>query len=184
MDAPGVSRPRPPGGRPASSVSIREWKTGHQGHTSLTFWGSPFECVRTRLIRTFDPLNVPSYTHPRSESESVHVFGRTLLTPHILRSSSSGSRNGTLLGSEISQRACPGGERRTERNDAETHLIQIVDEPSQVLALQTRSSIFVFVPAEEVSELVVEIKRSSVELAELLQEIGRGHGAAQEGPRG
>ena len=74
----------------------------HRGHTSLAFCGSPFECVRTRLIRTFDPLNMPSYTHPKSESESVHVVGSTFLTPHILLSSSSGSRNGTMLGLVIS----------------------------------------------------------------------------------
>ena len=39
----------------------------------------------------------------------------------------------------------------------------------------------VFVPAEEVGELVVEIRRGSVEIAEFLQEIGRGHG---DGARG
>ena len=146
-------------------------KLWHRRHTSLTLCGFPFECVRTRLIRTFDPLNVPSYTHPRSESESLHAFGRTLLTPHILFSSPNSSRNGALLGPEVSQRTCAGGERGTERNGAEAHIVQIVDEPNQILALQTWDSIFVFVPAEEVGELVVEIRRGSVEIAEFLQEI-------------
>ena len=83
-----------------------------------------------------------------------------------------------MLGSEILQRTCAGagGERGTERNGAETHIVQIVDEPNQIFALQTRSSISIFVPTEEVGELVVEIRRSSVEIVELLQEIGRGHG--------
>ena len=111
-----------------------------------------------RLIRTFEPLNVSSYTHPRSEAESVHVFGSTFLTPHIPLSSPSSSRNQTQLGSEISQRICVGGERGTERNGVEAHFIQIVDEPSQVLALQTWNSILAFIPAEEVTELVVEIR--------------------------
>ena len=109
-------------------------------------------------MRTFEPLNVPSYTHPRSESESVHVLGSTLWTPHILLSSSSGSRNGSLLGSDISQRTCAGGERGTGGNGVEAHIVQIVDEPSQIPALQTWSSILVFVSAEEVGELVVEIR--------------------------
>ena len=86
-----------------------------------------------------------------------------------------------MLGSEISQRICAGGERGTERNGAEAHIVQIVDEPGQILALQTWNSILVFFPTEEVGELVVEIRRSSVELAELLEEIGQGHG---DGVRG
>ena len=57
----------------------------------------------------------------------------------------------------------------------ETHIAQIVDKPNQVLALQTWSGILIFVPAEEVDELVVEMRRSSVEIAEFLQGIGRGH---------
>ena len=132
-------------------------------------------------MRTFEPLKVPSYTHPRSESESVHAFGSTFLTPHILLSSSSSSRHGALLGSDISQRTCAGGEHGMGRNSTEADFVQIVDEPSQILALQTRSCILVFVPTEEVGELVVEIRRSSVEIAEFLQEVGRGH---RDGVRG
>ena len=37
------------------------------------------------------------------------------------------------------------------------HIVQIVDEPNQILPLQTWNSIFVCVPAEEVGELAVEI---------------------------
>ena len=50
----------------------------------------------------------------------------------------------------------------------EAHTVQIVDEPNQTLALQTCSSISVFVPAEEVGELVVKMRRSSVKIAEFL----------------
>ena len=134
------------------------------------------ECVRTRLMRTFEPLNVPSYTHPRSESESVHVFGSTFLAPHSLVSSSSGSRSGTLLGSERSQRTCASGERGTWKTEVKTHVVQIVDQPSQIFALQTWDSILIFVPAEEVDKLVAETRRISVEIAEFLQSVGQGHG--------
>ena len=124
----------------------------------------------------FEPLKVPSYTHPKSESESVHVLGSMFLVPHILPSSSSGSRSGTLLGSGVSRRTCASGERGTEKTEAKAHIIQIVDKPSQTLASQTWDGILVFVPAEEVDELVVETRRTSVEIAEFLQGIGRGHG--------
>ena len=151
------------------------------GYTSLTFWGSPLECVRTRLIRTFEPLKVPSYTHPRSESESVHVFGSTFLAPHTLLSSSSGSRSGMPLGLETSQRTCANGERGTGENGGEAHIVQIVDEPNQILASQNWDSIFVFVPAEEVDEPAVKMRRSSIQIAEFLQGIGRGHGSGGRG---
>ena len=109
-------------------------------------------------MRTFEPLKVPSYTHPRSESESMHMFGSTFLIPQIFLSSSSVSQSGTPLGLEMSWRICANGERGTGRNGMETHIVQIVDQPSQILALQTWDSILVFVPAEEVDELVVEMR--------------------------
>ena len=111
----------------------------------------------------------------------MHVFGSTFLTPQILLSSSSGSRSGTLLGLERLRRACASGERGTGKNEVEAYIVQIFDKPSQVLALQTWDSILVFVPAEEVDELFVETRRSSVEIAEFLQEIGRVHGGDGRG---
>ena len=66
-------------------------KTWGRVHTSLTFCGFPLEGALTRLMRTFEPLKDPSYTHPRRDSESVHDFGSTSLTPHILLSSCSDS---------------------------------------------------------------------------------------------
>ena len=125
---------------------------------------------RTRLMRIFEPLKFSSYTHPRRESESVHVFRGTFLTPHIPMSSSSrrtqkdmwcqdssGSRSGTLLGSERSWGTCAGGECGMEKNGGEAHIVQIVDESSQILALQTWDSISVFVPAEEADEPAVKM---------------------------
>ena len=172
MDASGVSRLQLAGEKSEGSMSVWERGNVSPGYTSLTFWGSPLECVHTRLMRTFEPLKVPSYTHPRSESESVHVFGSTFLVPHILWSSSSGSRSGTLPGSERSQRTCDGDERGMGKNGAEAHIVQIVDEPSQIFASQTWDSISVFVPAEEVDELAVKMRRSSVQISEFLQRIG------------
>ena len=72
--------------------------------------------------------------------------------------SSSGSQSGTLLRLERLERTCASGERGMGKNDVNTHVVQIVDKPSQVLALQTCCTIFVFVPAEEVDELVVELR--------------------------
>ena len=69
---------------------------------------------------------------------------------------------------EISPRTCASDESGTGRNGAEAHIVQIVDEPNQTLALQTCSSISVFVPTEEVGELVVKMRRSSVKIAEFL----------------
>ena len=87
--------------------------------------------------------------------------------------SSGGSRSGTLLRSE---RTCASGEHGTGKNDVNTHVVQIVNKPSQVLALQTCCTIFVFIPAEEVDEPVVELRRSSVEIVEFLQGAWQVHG--------
>ena len=123
-------------------------------------------------MRTFEPLKLPSYTHPeiesggvlKSESEGVHVSGSTFSTPHILLISRSSSRGGTLLGPEISQRTCASGERGTGKNEVKAHIVQIVDQRSQVFAPQTSDSTSVFLPAEEIDELVEETRRSSVEI--------------------
>ena len=106
---------------------------------------------------TFKPLKVPSYIYPRSKSESVHMSRSTFLTPHTLLSSYSSSQSGTLLGLGMSQRTCAGGEHGKERNGVEAHIVQTVDEPSQILILQIWNSILVFVLVEVVGDLVVEI---------------------------
>jgi len=38
-----------------------------------------------------------------------------------------------------------------------THAIQVLDKPRQILPLQVRNSISIFVPAKEVDELLVEL---------------------------
>ena len=50
----------------------------------------------------------------------------------------------------------------------ETHAIEILDEPRQVVASQARNDLSILVPAEKVDELWVKLWRSSVEVTELL----------------
>jgi hypothetical protein len=84
-------------------------------HTSLTSCGSPPGYALMRLMRTFEPLKVPSYTHPRRVSEIVHDSGSTPLTPHTFLSSRSDSRNGALARSDTSRTTYPGDERGWKR---------------------------------------------------------------------
>jgi len=54
-----------------------------------------------------------------------------------------------------------------EKNGLEAHAIQVLDKPRQVFALQVRNSASVPITAKEVAEVLVELRRSSVEAAEL-----------------
>ena len=61
-----------------------------------------------------------------------------------------------------------GVERRLEGDGLETHTVQVLDKPRQILALKVRNSISIFFPANEVAELLEKLWRSSVEVVELL----------------
>ena len=50
----------------------------------------------------------------------------------------------------------------------ETHAIQILDEPRQVVASQAWNDPSILVPVEKVDELWVKLRRGSVEVTELL----------------
>ena len=76
--------------------------------------------------------------------------------PHILLSSCRDSWNGTLAGSGIPQRTYASVECGVGRSGLETHAIQILDEPRQVVASQTRNDVSILVPAEKVDELWVK----------------------------
>ena len=176
MDVSSVSTRRPPGGRSTDFVSAWEWRNmARQERTSLTFCGSPMVCVHTRLIRTLKPPRV-SHTHSgadwrplsRSESESVQDLGSNSSMPHIFPSSCRDSWNARLPGSEILTRTYTSVERRVGKIHFETHAIQILDEPGQILSLQAWNNILVFVPTEEVDELPVKLRRGSVEVVEWL----------------
>ena len=65
----------------------------------------------------------------------------------------------------------------TKEDNIETHAVQIFDEPRQSIALQLRQTIPVVIPAKEVGELLVKLRRGSVEVVELLDHEGIGQGA-------
>ena len=65
----------------------------------------------------------------------------------------------------------------TKEDNIETHAVQIFDEPRQSIALQLRQTIPVVIPAKEVGELLVKVRRGSVEVVELLDHEGAGQGA-------
>ena len=89
---------------------------------SLTFWESFPEDSFIRLTRTFEPLNTPSYTHPRRGSGSMHDFGSTSLMPHILLSSWSGGWNKPPDLSGMPTRTYTGIEHGGERGCLEAYL--------------------------------------------------------------
>ena len=53
------------------------------------------------------------------------------------------------------------------RNDLEAHAIQVLDEPLQIFALQTRNGTSIPFATKEVAEVLVELRRSFVESLEL-----------------
>ena len=163
---PSVSTARLRGGKPVSSSEAENGKIRRQERAFLTSCTSPLGSVVTRFTR------------------SVHDFGKASLTSHIFLSWSSDSWNAELAGSEIPTRTYTGAERRAERDSLETHAIQVLDKPSQILPLQIWNSILVIVPAKEVAELLVKVWRSSVEATELLQGIGLDHGNVRLGLAG
>lgn len=62
----------------------------------------------------------------------------------------------------------PDVERGMGRDGLETHTIQILDEPCQILALQVLSSTSKLATAKAAAELLVKLWRSHVEVAQLL----------------
>ena len=103
-------------------------------HTSLAFCVSPPEDTRTRRTLTFEPLYVPLYAHPIRDSESVHDVGSTSLMPHTVLSSCKNSWKAGLLRSETPNRTYTNVNGSASKDESETHTIQILDEPRQILA--------------------------------------------------
>jgi hypothetical protein len=138
LDVSSVSTSQPPDGKSMRFVSgplSENRDMGHRVHTSLVFCGSPPGRALTRLIRTFEPPKVPSSTHPRRDSFSEIDFGSTALAPHISPSWCNNFRSRTLVWSEALARTYIGVEQNAEKDDLETHTIQILDEPRNILAL-------------------------------------------------
>jgi hypothetical protein len=88
--------------------------------------------------------------------------------PHKLLSSRTHLRKAELEGSRATEtydetvRKCQGG-------NAVTHLVQIVNQPGQVVALEVWYMLPIFLPAKEVVELVRKLRRRFVKPVELLQ---------------
>ena len=60
-----------------------------------------------------------------------------------------------------------GVERKGENTRLETHTIEILDEPRQIVTLQTWNDVLILLPAEKFDKLWVKLRRGSVEVAEL-----------------
>ena len=93
----------------------------------------------------------------RSESESTRDFGRATLAPHTFPSSYKYSRNARSSGPGTPAITYVGVKRIAEKGGLETHAIQVLNEPHQILALQGLNSISILVPAEEAAELSVKL---------------------------
>ena len=106
---------------------------------------------------------------PRRESvESAQDFGNTPLTPHIFLSSCNNSWNVMFAGLEMPTRTYPDFERRVGRDGLETHAIEVLYQPCQILALQVWNGASKLALLNAAGELLVELRRSRVEVAELL----------------
>lgn len=96
----------------------------------------------------------------------MNDFGRTPLTPQIFLSSCRDFWNATLVWSEMLARTYTSVEIGVGRDGLGTHVIQILNEPRQVLALQAWNNTSILVPTEKVDELFGKLWRSSVEVVE------------------
>jgi len=104
----------------------------------------------------------------RRELESIYDFGRNSLTPQILLNSCKYSWNAGLARFEIDVRTYDSVGRGLRRDDLEAHAVQVLDEPHQIFALQGRNSTSIPFAAKEIAEVLVELRRSFVEVVELV----------------
>ena len=58
--------------------------------------------------------------------------------------------------SEMSQRIYTDAEWGEEGNGLKPHFIQVINKPGQILALQAWNNVLIFIPAEDVCELLVK----------------------------
>ena len=61
-------------------------------------------------------------------------------------------------------------------NGLETHGIEILDEPGQIVGLKTGNNVLIFSPTKKADELVVKLGRGFVEVVEWFQAVVRDHG--------
>ena len=149
---------------------------GHRAHTSFTPCECPMIRVRTRSTCTLEPSRVPTHTHPEAVVPmfsrgpgSVHDFGNTSLMLHTLPSSCRDTWKTRLAGSEISTRTYAASDQhKVERDDFDTNPIEILHEPRQIILLEGWKAGLILVSTKDVDELLMELWRGSVEVAERL----------------
>ena len=135
--------------------------------TFMAFSGPSLEYILTRLTQTLEPSSVPSKISPeppeatgrppilRTEGERVYEDGSIVLAPHTCLSSRKHFRKAGLAGSRLLRvYACLGaaGEGNTT-----TYLIQVVDQPHQIIALKVPDALLKPFPIKDVAELIVEL---------------------------
>ena len=102
----------------------------------MTFREPLLEYAPVRLIRTREPLRVPTWTYSEvgegatseRESERMQELGSTSLTPQILLSSRRDWKAGPA-GSEIPTITCIDVGRKAGKDDLEAYTIQVLNEP-------------------------------------------------------
>ena len=72
------------------------------------------------------------------------------------------------MGSEISARTCATSERSLGRDGFDTHAIEILYEPRQIIPLEGWEIGPILISAKEDNELLMKLWRGSVEVAERL----------------
>ena len=102
---------------------VEHTEAWHRLHAFLAFPRLSPGCILARLIRTLEPLKVPSYTWPRRDSESEHDFGSTSLMSDNSLSAFKNTRHSRLAVLEARVRTFIDGESRVGEEGSETHVI-------------------------------------------------------------
>ena len=87
----------------------------------------------------------------------MYEVGSIILVPQMFLSSRKHSWNAKLAGSRI-LRAYTVLSRDAGNDDAGTHLVQIVNEPHQIIPLKVQHPLPVFPRIEYVAELIVKVE--------------------------
>jgi len=54
------------------------------------------------------------------------------------------------------------------KDDLETHIVQVLDQPGQTFASQVPNETLILFPTNEIAELIVEVWRRPIEVVKLL----------------
>jgi len=101
----------------------------------------------------------------------VYDVGSIILLPHMLLSSLRHFREARLEGSRQSK-AYADLRQTVWNGDTATYLIQILNQPPQIIDLEVPHTLHIVLPVEYVAEPVLKIGGRSVEAVESLQDRG------------